>query len=299
MLKKTRVKRSVEDLIFDVVIYVFIIIFVIAITYPIIYIISCSFSSSQAVIGGRVNLLPVEFSLEGYKTIFNYDSVWIGYRNTIIYTFVGTFINVIMTILAAYPLSRKDFYGRGIFTFIFTFTMFFSGGLIPTYLLVTHMGMRNSMWALIIPTAVSVWNIIITRTYYQNTIPDELLEAAKLDRCNDFQFVLYIVLPLSGAITAVNVLFYAVEHWNAYFQAMIYLTDEELFPLQLILRKILILNSVDGKMMTNAAAYSAKVGLKELLKYSLIIVSSAPMMILYPFVQKYFVKGVMVGSLKG
>lgn len=299
MSRQTKVKRSVEDLIFDIVIYVFIIVFVLAITYPIVYIISCSFSSSQAVIGGRVKLLPVDFSLEGYQTIFNYDSVWVGYRNTILYTFVGTVINVIMTILAAYPLSRKDFYGRGIFTFIFTFTMFFGGGLIPTYLLVTRMGMRNSMWALIIPTAVSVWNIIITRTYYQNTIPNELLEAAKLDRCNDFQFVIYIVLPLSGAITAVNVLFYAVEHWNAYFQAMIYLTDEDLFPLQLILRKILILNSVDGKMMTNAAAYSAKVGLKELLKYSLIIVSSAPMMILYPFVQKYFVKGVMVGSLKG
>lgn len=287
------------DRVFNIVNFLLLFAFTIIILYPIIYIISCSFSSPQAVMGGRVRLLPVDFSLAGYIAVFNYDSIWVGYANTIFYTLVGTAVNVVMTVLAAYPLSRKDFYGRGIFTFIVTFTMFFSGGMIPNYLLVTKLGLYNTRWALILPTAISVWNVIITRTYYQVTIPDALLEAAKLDRCNDFQFVWHVVLPLSSTIMAVNILFYAVGHWNSYFDAMLYISDDKLVPLQIVLRRILVLNSVNSKMMGNAVAYSARVGLRELLKYSLIVISTAPIMILYPFLQKYFIKGVMIGSVKG
>ena len=290
-------KMTPGDILFKVFVYLFLILFVLSILYPLIYILSCSFSSAQAVTSGRVRFLPVEPSLEGYSVVFEFDGIWRSYANTILYTFVGTLVNVIMTVLTAYPLSRKDFYGKGIFTFIIMFTMFFGGGLIPTYLLVTKLGMRNSMWALIIPPAISVWNVIITRTYFQNNIPIDLLEAAKLDQCDDFHFLWLIVLPLSGAILAVNVLFYAVGHWNAYFDAMIYLTEEAKFPLQLMLRKILVLNSFTGKV--SAAAMSKRSGTTELLKYSLIVIASAPMLILYPFVQKFFVKGVMIGSIKG
>lgn len=298
-MNKGIIRNSREDRIFNSVVMVFLCAFVLAIMYPIIYIVSCSFSSAQAVMGGRVFLWPVDFSLDGYKTIFNYKAVWTGYLNSIYYAVIGTAINVFLTILCAYPLSRKDLFGRGLFTFLITFTMLFSGGMIPTYLLVSNLGLINTRWSMIFPTAISVWNVIITRTYYQNTIPGEMLEAARIDGCDDFLFLLKVVLPLSSAITAVNVLFYAVGHWNSYFDAMLYLHDESMYPLQIVLRKILVLNSIDSKMMNRAAAYATKVGIKELLKYSLIIVASLPMMILYPFLQKYFVKGVMIGSLKG
>jgi multiple sugar transport system permease protein/putative aldouronate transport system permease protein len=267
--------------------------------YPLIYIISSSFSSPDAVISGAVWLWPVDFSLEGYKAVFRNDQILMGYANTIYYTVLGTIVNVAMTILAAYPLSRKEFKGRHVIMLLFVFTMLFHAGLIPTYLTIREYGLLNDRWVMILPSAISIFNIIIARTYYQSTISDELHEAAQLDGCNHFQFLYYIVLPLSKAITAVLVLFYAVFHWNAFFDALIYLSDRDLFPLQIILRDILVASTIDPSMITDPELMSQMVGLADLLKYSLIIVASLPVWIAYPFVQKYFVKGVMIGSIKG
>jgi putative aldouronate transport system permease protein len=267
--------------------------------YPLIYIVSASFSSTNAIMTGQVWLWPVEFSLEGYKAVFEYDTVWTGYMNSIIYTVVGTVINVALTILAGYPLSRKDFRARNGIMFLFTFTMIFNGGLIPTYLVVKSLGLINTRAAMILPTAMGVWHVIIARTYYQQTISEELLEAAKLDGCNDFQFVRLVVIPLSSAITAVLSLYYAVMHWNAFFSAFLYLSKASLFPLQIILRDILIMNQIDPTAIVDPELQAAKEGLAELLKYSLIIVASVPVMCMYPLVQKHFVKGVMIGAIKG
>lgn len=294
-----KIKKTRADVIFNAVNNTFLIICLIVVLYPLIYIVSASFSSPQAVTSGKVWLFPVDFSLAGYKAVFENDYILTGYGNTIIYTVAGTALNLIMTILAAYPLSRKDFYGRDIFMFLFAFTMIFNGGLIPTYLLVSQLGLINTRWALIIPGAVGVWNVIITRTYYQNTIPDELLEAAQLDGCSDIKFIWNVVLPLSKAITAVLVLFYGVGHWNEFFNAFIYLSKKELYPLQIVLRDILIMNSIDPNMVADTELMVAKQGLADLLKYSLIIVASVPVLCIYPFVQKYFVKGVMIGAIKG
>ena len=201
--------------------------------------------------------------------------------------------------MAAYPLSRRDLVGRNLFMFLITFTMIFSGGLIPTYLLVRELGMINTRWVMMIPNAIAAWNVIITRTYYQTTISDELLEAAQLDGCSDARFIWQIVVPLSGAITAVNTLFYAVGHWNAFFNAFIYLNDDRLFPLQIVLREILIANDIDLELTGDVIDDEARQGLRELLKFSLIVVASVPVLMMYPFVQKYFVRGVMIGSIKG
>ena len=270
--------------------------------YPLTYIVSSSLSSVQAVLSGRVWLWPVDFSLDGYRAVVNYSKTWIGYANTLIYTGVGTAINVVLTILAAYPLSRRDMTGRGCIMFLMTFTLLFHGGLIPTYVLIQKLGIMNTRWAMLLPSALGVWNVIITRTYYQSYVPNELLEAAKIDGASDFSFVWRVVIPLSGAITAVNVLFYAVGHWNSYFPALLYLHDRNLFPLQLFLRQILIINDIDTDMMQNldvALIDEGRLGLMELIKFSIIIVASLPVLCIYPFVQKHFIKGVMIGSLKG
>ena len=270
--------------------------------YPLTYIVSSSLSSVQAVLSGRVWLWPVDFSLDGYRAVVNYSKTWIGYANTLIYTGVGTAINVVLTILAAYPLSRRDMAGRGCIMFLMTFTLLFHGGLIPTYVLIQKLGIMNTRWAMLLPSALGVWNVIITRTYYQSYVPNELLEAAKIDGASDFSFVWRVVIPLSGAITAVNVLFYAVGHWNSYFPALLYLHDRNLFPLQLFLRQILIINDIDTDMMQNldvALIDEGRLGLMELIKFSIIIVASLPVLCIYPFVQKHFIKGVMIGSLKG
>lgn len=289
-----------SDKIFNVVNYVILSMFFVIVLYPLIYVISASFSSAEAVISGKVWLLPVDFNIEGYKAVFKHRYIMTGYGNSIFYTFTGTLINVCLTVFAAYPLSRKDFYGRGFFMFLLTFTMLFNGGLIPNYLLVKSLGMMNTRWALIIPNAMAVWNVIITRTYFQNNIPAELLEAAQLDGCNDLKFVSEIVLPLSTPILAVISLFYAVGHWNAFFNAFIFLKNPKLFPLQIILREILIMNQIDMQMLSSDTEMLLKMqNLKELLKFSLIIVASLPVLVIYPLVQKYFVKGIMVGSLKG
>ncbi|TVY11059.1 carbohydrate ABC transporter permease [Paenibacillus cremeus] len=205
-----------------------------------------------------------------------------------------------MTVLAAYPLSRKDLFGRNAYMFLFVFTLMFAGGLIPSYLLVKDLGLLNTRWAILLPGALMVWNMmIITRTYFQTTIPDELLEAAQLDGCNDFQFFGRVVLPLSGPILAVITLFYAVGHWNQFFNALLYLKSQQLYPLQLVLRDILIQNSVVASMLMDVEDAAKREGLRELLKYSLIVVATVPVLIVYPFVQRHFVKGMLIGSLKG
>ncbi|MCZ8514767.1 carbohydrate ABC transporter permease [Paenibacillus filicis] len=295
----SRVKEATGDRIFNVVNYVVLSLFFLTVLYPLVYIVSASFSSSEAVISGKVWLWPVDPGLKGYKAVFEYKAIWTGFGNSLIYTVVGTVINVFITIIAAYPLSRKDFVFRGAIMFIFVFTIMFSGGIIPNYLLVKDLGLLNTRWAMIIPSALSVFNVIITRTYFQTNIPHEMLEAAQVDGCTDWKFLTRIVIPLSGPIVAVIALFYAVGHWNSYFNALLYLKDRGLYPLQLVLRSILIQNQIDPSMVTNEEDLIARQGLADLLKYSLIVVATVPVLIIYPFVQKYFVKGIMIGSIKG
>jgi putative aldouronate transport system permease protein len=299
-MKPSTIKDSQSDRLFHLLNYTFMTLFFLAVLYPLLYVVSSSFSSPDAVMGGRVRLWPVEPSLIGYKALFEYKPIWRGYMNSIFYTALGTTINVILTILCAYPLSRKDCYGRGPIMLFITFTMIFSGGLIPTYLVISSLGMVNSIWALIIPGAITVWNVIMTRTYFQTTISDEILEAAQMDGCTDFQFVGRIVMPLSKAIIAVITLFYAVDHWNSFFDALIYLRDKNKFPLQMFLRDILVLNAPDTSLVgVDAEAMQEREGVREVLKHGVIIVASLPLLVMYPFVQKYFVQGVMIGSIKG
>ncbi|WP_248926916.1 carbohydrate ABC transporter permease [Paenibacillus hamazuiensis] len=293
------IKESGDDRLFNIVNHVILFIFAITILYPLIYIVSASFSSSAAVVSGRVWLFPVEPSLAGYDAVFKHKLIVSSFLNSLFYMIVGTAINVVFTLMAAYPLSRKDFMPRNAVMALFVFTMMFSGGLIPSYLIVKQLGMIDTRWSLIIPGAIAVWNMIITRTYFQTTIPDELLEAAQMDGCDDWTFLRKIVLPLSGPIIAVIALFYAVGHWNQYFNALLYLKHQELYPLQLVLRDILVQNEVDASMITDVADAAAREGLRELLKYSLIVVSTVPVLIIYPFIQRHFVKGMMIGSLKG
>jgi multiple sugar transport system permease protein/putative aldouronate transport system permease protein len=292
-------KEARADRWFTLLNYAVLSIILIVVLYPLVFVVSASFSSSTAVLSGRVWLWPVEPTLEGYRAVFKNAMVVKGFINTMFYTVAGTGINLVFSVMAAYPLSRKDFRGRNGFMLLFVFTMMFSGGLIPSYLLVKDLGMIDTVWAMLLPAALSVWNVIIMRTYFQTTIPDELLEASQLDGCSDLRFLLRIVLPLSGPILAVIALFYAVGHWNQYFNAMIYLKRAELYPLQLVLRDILVQNEVNIDMLGDAKTAAARQGLRELLKYSLIVVTSFPLLVVYPFVQKFFVKGVMIGSLKG
>ena len=248
---------------------------------------------------GKVWLFPVDFTLDGYKAVFQNPQIGVGYMNSLFYTVVGTAINVSLTIMFGYPLAKRTLYGRHFFMIVLVITMMFDGGLIPYYLLVKDLQLLDTRWAMILPGAMGVIQVIVARTFFQTTIPDELSEAAELDGCSDIRFILSIVLPLSKPIIAVMTLMYAVGHWNAYFDALIFLRSPDLFPLQIILRNVLILNTVDPSMMANVDQVQAQQGLKDLLKYSLIVVASAPVLIIYPFVQKHFVKGVMIGSLKG
>ncbi len=295
----TRIRESRVDQVFNLVNYTILTVFLLVVLYPLIYVVSASFSDGAAVISGRVVLWPVDFSLLAYQKIFQYDSIWTGYANSLFYAVVGTSVNIVMTLFAAYSLSRQDMYGRKVIMGLFVFTMFFNGGLIPTYLLVKDLGMLNTRAAMIIPQALSVWNLIIAIAYFRSAIPSELLEAARLDGCNDFQYFFRILLPLSTPIIAVLTLFYAINHWNQFFTALIYLSDKALFPLQIILRDILIQSQVDMNMMEDLQSMAAKEALRELLKYALIVVASVPVLMIYPFVQKYFVRGIMLGAVKG
>ena len=247
-----------------------------------------------------LSLIPEEWTIQGYKAVFEYKFIWSGYRNTLVYTAVGTIINLFVTICCAYPLSRKDFKGRGPIMVMCMITMYFSGGLIPTYLVIKDLGILNTMWSIVLPGAMSVYNMIVMRTYFDTQIPMELLESAQLDGCGNLNFLKSIVLPLSVPILAVVGLFYAVGHWNSYFNAMIYLTERDRYPLQVILRDILIMNNVDpSESSMDLTLLQSMEERQNVMKYSLIIVSSLPVLILYPFIQKYFVKGIMIGAIKG
>lgn len=273
--------------------------FFILVLYPCVYVISASFSSGTAVQSGKVVLLPVDFSLEGYKIVFHTPSVWTGFRNSLFYTVVGTAINVVMTMTAAYCLSRHDLPGRNFIMLLFTFTMFFSGGMITSYMLVQKLGLLNTVWSLLLPGAIGVYNLIIAKTFIQSAIPGELLEAARIDGCSDIMYFIKVVIPLSKAIIAVLVLFYGVGHWNAYFNAMIYLHDKALYPLTLFLREILMADQIDPSTVTDPELQAQLAQAAGVIKYALIVVSMVPVLVIYPFIQKYFVKGVMIGSVKG
>ncbi|MGG6309414.1 carbohydrate ABC transporter permease [Paenibacillus macerans] len=296
-ISRKRIKESAGDRIFLGTIYVVLTLLVIIVLYPLIYIISSSISSPAAVTSGQVWLWPVDISFKGFEELFKRGEVITGYLNSIFYTTAGTLISVTLTIMIAYPLSRRGFFGRNVLMMVITFTMIFSGGLIPTYMVVKGLDLIDTRWALLIPNAIWVWQVIIARSFFQSSIPEELLEASEIDGCSDFRFIRSVVLPLSKPIIAVLVLMYAVGQWNSYFDALIYLKSADLFPLQLVLRSIIIQNNSGSNM--DAMAIVEKQQLAELLKYSLIVVATLPVLIIYPFVQRYFVQGMLVGSVKG
>lgn len=279
--------------------YVALALFTLAVLYPLVYVVSASISDSGRVVSGEVWLWPVDIDWAAYRAVFAYDAIISGFGNSLFYALAGSLVGTVITLLAAYPLSRRSLPGKGILMSLFVFTMMFSGGLIPTYLVVSKLGLLNTRWAIILPGAMAVFNVIITRTFFQVTIPEELHEAARVDGCDDFRFFARIVLPLSKPIIAVNMLFYAVGQWNSFFSALIYLTNESLFPLQLVLRQILIQSSVDPSAVGDATELLRRQELRQQLKFALIVVASVPPLLVYPFVQKHFVKGALVGSLKG
>jgi len=298
----TRVKAEAaippEDKIFYAIVNVVLVLFGILVLVPLINVAANSLSSGDAVVSGKVTFWPVDFSFEGYATVFKDPYILTGYSNTIFYTVVGTSFNMILTTLAAWPLSRKDLPGRNVFMMIFTFTMLFNGGMIPNYILIRDLNLLNRRLAMIIPAALSVYNMIIMRTFFQNSIPRELLEASQLDGCSEARFFTTMVIPLSKPVIAVITLYYAVGHWNAFFGGFLYLTSKELYPLQLILRDILLVNQIDSSSLTNLNQ-TLNLNLFESMKYALILVSCIPIWCIYPLVQKFFVKGVMVGAIKG
>lgn len=265
--------------------------------YPLILIVSASFSDIMEVMKGKVWLLPKGINLESYKAVFRDDEILRGYRNTLIYTSLGVTINLIMTVAGAYPLSRKDFYGRNALTVFITFTMFFSGGMIPTYIIVKSLGFYNNLWVMVIPNAINVFNLIIMRSFFENSIPVEMQEAAFIDGATNIGILTKIVLPLSRPALAVMMMFYGAYHWNAFFIALIYLSDNKRYPLQLVLREILLQNQMGD--MAEGETLVKQFILTESLKYAVIVIASAPIMLLFPFLQRYFEKGVMVGAIKG
>ncbi len=270
----------------------------ILVAVPLIYIVANSFSSASAVSAGRVLLWPVEPSLRAYREALGDPQILRGYYNSLIYAVGGTSISVTLTIAIAYPLSRTTFFGRNVIMSLLLFTMLFSGGLIPTYLVVQDLGMLNTRWAMVIPSAIGVWQVIIARTFFRSTIPDELHEAAMLDGASDLRFLWSVVLPLSKPVIAVIALMYAILQWNTYFDALVYLKDPGLYPLQIVLRNILILNSTTGSA-ADVAQQLERQQLANVLKYALIVLSSLPVLIIYPFVARHFTKGVMVGAVRG
>lgn len=298
MRKKGSGKIKAGDRAFDVINTLLLVFIFLIILYPLYYVLIASFSDPNLVLTGKIFLLPKGFQVESYKKVFENSEVMNGYLHTILYATVGTCINLAVTLTAGYALSRKDLRGRKIFSLFFIFTMFFSGGTVPTYMVVRNLNLLNTFWAMVLPNAMSVWNLILCRNFFEGNIPIELLEVSQIDGCRNDYFFIKIVLPLSRALIAVMVLFYAVGHWNAYMQPLLYLSDRSRYPLQLVLKNILISSQPDASLagMTDRAELYKQT---EMLKYALVVVSSVPMIVLYPFVQKYFVQGVMVGSVKG
>jgi hypothetical protein len=295
MKKNNAIRETRRDRIFLNVLLAISVVILIIELYPLVYVVSASFSSSDAISRGQVYLLPVEFSLDGYKMLSKNKDILTGFTNSVLYLIVGTSINMLLTVALAYPLSRKELPFRNMLTLFIVFTMYVQGGLIPTYLQVSRMNLVDTLWGLILPNAIITTNMIIMRTYFQTSLPESLHEAAVLDGCNYTCYLLKIVLPLSLPILAVVGLYYAVGHWNNYFDALIYLRSRDKQSLQLVLRDILLANQVNS----GDGSYSESSKLGVTIKYSVIVVSCIPMMIAYPFVQKFFVKGVMIGALKG
>lgn len=289
-----------QDTLYQYIVYFFLAIIGMLALYPIIYVLSASVSDPTAVNSGKVILWPVGYQVEGYRLIFKSKWILIGYRNSLLYAVFGTMLNIIITFMAAYSLSRKDMYGRNVITFFMAFTMWFSGGLIPTFLIVYKLKLVDKPIVMVIVGAISMFNTIICRTYIQSSIPFELQEAAKSDGCSDFGIAFRIVLPLSKPIIAILVLYYGLTHWNNYFNALIYLNKRQYQPLQIFLREILVQNqTIELNDPTDLESAIVRAHIAQVMKYSLIVVASLPMLMLYPFVQKYFVKGVMIGAIKG
>ncbi len=291
--------RTKGDLAFDIVMYVILALIFIVVAYPIYFVIISSVSLPSAVTTGQVILAPVGFTLEGYIAILEDSEVLRSFLNAVYYTVLGTAINVAVTVPVAYALSRSDLRGRMFFMIFFLIPMYVNGGIVPTYLVVRDLGLIDTVWSVTITTALSVYNMIISITFFRNNLSAEILEAAKIDGCSNTKFFLRIAVPLSGAIIAILVLYYGVGHWNSFFNAMIYLSSREKWPLQLVLRTKLILSAQAQQFVQDPAELQRLLLRSELMKYTLIIVSSVPVMCLYPFIQKHFVKGVMIGSVKG
>lgn len=299
MYKMNRNRKKCADRKLEIGITILMVFYMVIIAYPLIYVVSCSFSSGAAVSAGKVVLWPVDFSLMGYEIVFTHKSVWTGYMNTIIYTLGGTTINIVLTILAAYPLSRRDFQGKNVYMTLFMITMFFSGGIIPSYLLMSNLHLLNTRWAILLSGAVGTYYVVIMRTFFQNSIPEELHDAAKVDGISDIGYLVRIVLPLSKPVIAVVTMYYAVGQWNSYFSALMYLRKSELQPLQLILKSILESTQIDPSLITGGSELANRIGAADVMKYALIVVSTVPILVIYPMVQKFFEKGVMIGSVKG
>ncbi len=302
MNKRHKMKKmSRDDLIYEIITKMFLVVVMIVIIYPVYFVLVASFSDPIYVNSGEMLFWPKGFTLLGYQRVFKDSRIWIGYRNTIMYTVLGTILGVAATMLAAYSLSRKDLPGRKIIMFLFIFTMYFSGGMIPYYLVVKGLGLVNSRTLMILSGAVSVYNIIIARSFLEANIPEELKDAANIDGCGNARFFAQIVVPLSKAVIAVIALYLAVSYWNSYFNAMIFLTDTDKYPLQLYLRQILLTvsesASMDSSLDPQALIQLQQMG--QVIKYGVIVVATVPIICVYPFIQKYFVKGVMIGSVKG
>lgn len=284
-------KKINHEKVFDIVITVIMGVVAILFLLPLLNVLACSFSSADKVVAGEVGLIPVDFSLDGYKQVFANGSLARGFLNSLLYTFLGTLIQVTLQMLCAYPLSRRDFKGRKFLNIFLTLTMFISGGMIPTYLLISELQMLDTIWAIIIPGCVSVSNIIVIRTYMSTSIPNELQEAARIDGCGDFQIFLKVILPLCRPILFVMVLYAIVGYWNNYFNALLYIQSSDLYPLQRVLQDMLVSNS--------GSLGGGDPNVQEQLKYVTIVVSSLPLLVIYPFFQKYFEKGVVMGGVKG
>jgi len=299
MKKKSKFARySIQDKALLITGYILLGLFVVAIIIPMIYIIVASFMDPITLQNKGITFDFEKWTLTAYQRVMSNAQIWVGFKNAVIYSVVFTVVSVFITLLAAYPMSRADFKGKGFFNTIFVITMFFGGGLIPTYLLISNLGLLDSMWAIILPGAFSVWNMIIARTYYQG-IPGELQEAAEVDGANEITYYFKILIPVCTPVIAVLALWQFVAMWNSYFDAMIYLNDSAKQPLQLVLRSILIQNQPEAGMIADMQSTAERAQLAELLKYATIIVSSLPLLVMYPFFQKYFDAGIMAGSVKG
>ena len=295
-MKKLNFKNFNSNTVYTIMVYTLAIVAALLWLYPLVYVVSASFSDPNALLNGEVVLLPKGFNLNAYKYIFQNKQILVGYGNTIFYTVVGTLYNMVLTICAAYPLSRSDLKGRNLLTVMITFTMFFGGGMIPTYLNLNSLHMLNTRWVMFVPAAISATNFIIMRNYFTHSVPGELIESAHIEGASQLQILSKIVLPLSKPILGVLTIYYMAGHWNAYFSAIIYLSDENLMPLQVFLRRVLIIGGMEG--MSSGSTMTDNV-IYESLKYAIIVVSTLPMLIGYLLVQKSFKKGIMMGSLKG